>query len=649
MRGPPWCSLRAILMTGAALALFPAGGAWAQSATGAGASSSASGAAGAGGAAAASSDLSGPSVDTAGPPALQAPIGTLLPPLGADPSDISLHSNLLNGFGQSSPPVPTSAAAGPSLQFKPQLTISEEYANNPGSIGEFSNTANLQQGRQGTGAYFVTMIQPQIAITDNTERVQVNLFYAPTGEIYAENSNYDQFRQQFNGGILGTVLPGLIYADLRGSVFQAPVFGSLGTINTNVLPPAQRETISNVSFSPYLVQSFGGTGTLQAGVGYVYSATDAPAYLNQVQNNSIGIPNDYGSSWLADRRLFASFTTGEDYGRFKDSLSNDTNFYDGSGVLRNGQRIVVTNDVSYAVNRFVSALGEIGYENLHYPNEGFSYVGGVWSAGARVTPNAVSTVTAEYRYIDGFYSPYVYGSWQVTPRIRILGGYSEGITSFGQDQQNSLLSGSGDATGAAASGLTAAPLLSNGGFFGSNQGLNHNRRLTATATYTLDRDAFTLTLFQDRETAVGNPDQISTSELQALGITPFDVAYVLHYGAPALIGLPPGPLLTAYQDLLNFNKTVSFSSNNLNAGMSWHHDLTPTISSDIYGGYTRTRAAETTLSVADGAQFSASLSKTFSARLSGRLTYAGNYILSGGNGLYTQSSQTVTISLTRQF
>jgi uncharacterized protein (PEP-CTERM system associated) len=587
-------------------------------------------------------------VDTGGPPTLQAPIGTLLPPLAADPSDISLHSNLLNGIGQNGTPPLTGAAAGPTLQFKPQLTISEEYANNPGAIGEFSNTAGLQQGRQGTGAYFVTMIQPQIAITDNTERVQVSLFYAPTGQIYAENSNYDQFRQQFNGDILGTVLPGLIYTDLRGSVSQAPVFGSLGGINTNVLPPAQRETVSNVSFSPYLVRSFGGTGTFQAGLGYVYSATDAPAYLNQVQNNPLGLPNNYGSSWLADRRLFASFTTGEDYGRFQDSLSNDTSFYDGSGVLRNGKRIVLTNDASYAVNRFVSALGEIGYENLSYPNEGFSYVGGVWAAGARVTPNAVSTITAEYRYIDGFYSPYIFGTWQITPRIHVLGGYSEGITSFGQDQQNSLLSGTANATGAAASGLTAAPLLSNGGFFGSNQGLNHDRRLTATATYTLDRDAFTLSVLQDRQSAVGNPDQVSTAQLQALGISPALVAEVLQ--DPALLGLfQPGPVLTALQDLVVFGKAVSFTGTGLNAGLTWHHDLTPTISSDIYGGYTRSRAAETTSSVADGLQVSASLSKALSEKLTGRISYGGNYILSGGNGLYTQSSQTITISLTRQF
>ncbi|MEJ0045806.1 MAG: hypothetical protein WDN04_06545 [Rhodospirillales bacterium] len=49
--------------------------------------------------------------------------------------------------------------------------------------------------------------------------------------------------------------------------------------------------------------------------------------------------------------------------------------------------MLVTNDVSYAVTRFVSALGEIGYENLSYPNAGFAYVGGVWSAGC--PPDAV--------------------------------------------------------------------------------------------------------------------------------------------------------------------------------------------------------------------------------------------------------------------
>ena len=651
MRAPHWRGSRTVLLAGAATALLWQHGARAQTAGNASGGTGASSSAGSSGSASASS-TSEPSIDSGGPPALQAPIGTMLPPLGVDPTDPSLRSNLLNAFGQTPPPPPGTEVAGPAWQFAPQLTIAEEYTNNPGVIGGFNSlpTPGLRGvANQTTGSDFVTLIQPQIAVTENGDRLRVNLFYAPTAQIFAKNGNFDQVRQQFNGDVLGTLMPDLIYADLRGSVAQQPVFGGLGPINSNVLPPNQSDTISNVSISPYLARTFGGLGTLQTGIGYIYTATDAPSYLNQIDTPSFGLPGQYGSSWLADRRLFATFTTGEDFGRFQDSLANDSNFYDGSGPMRNGQRVLVTNDFSYAINRFVSGLGEIGYENLHYPNEGFSYVGGVWSAGAKITPNAVSSVTLEYRYIDGFYSPYVYGSWELTPRLRLFGGYSEGITSFDQDQQNTLLSGNVTATGAAASSLVAAPLLNNGAYSGSNQGLNHDRRLTATAVYLVDRDTITASFNWDRQTIVGNPEGISSSELQALGITPFDVALVLKYGEAALAGYPAGPQLTAYQSLLNFKTTTSQTSNNVVAGLSWHHDLTPTLTTDLYLGYTNARQAETTQAASEGVQVSAGLTKAFTERLTGRIGYAGTFFIGNSNGIYTQNDQTVTVSLTRKF
>jgi uncharacterized protein (PEP-CTERM system associated) len=662
MRSPSRVARRGDLLAGVGLACLAAcpavliaQPARAQSAGAASsASSNASSGASSGGAAAGDVDAQGYDSNNnyVGPPTPAAPIGTMLPPLAADPTSPALRSDLLNAFGQQPTPPPGAAVAGPAWQIMPQVTVAEEYTNNPGLVGGPSsfNLPALHGGAsQASGSDFVTLITPQIIVIENGERLRVNLFYAPTGEIFAENTNFSQFRQQFNGDVLGTIMPSLLYMDVRGSVFQQPVYGGLGEVNTTTLPPNQRETISNISASPYVVRSFGGLGTLQAGVGYIYTDTAAPAYLNQ-QPISIGIPDTYGSSWLADKRIYGSFTTGEDFGRFQNALNNDSNFYTGSGPLRNGQRVLVTDDVSYAINRFVAGLGEIGYENLHYPNEGFSYVGGVWSAGARITPNAVSTITLEYRYVDGFYSPYVYGSWQLTPRLRLFGGYSEGITSFDQDQQNGLLSGNPTATGAAASALIAAPLLNNGAYSGSNQGLNHDRRLNATAAYLIARDTVTATFNWDRETIVGNPAEVSSSTLQALNISPFTIAYVLKYG------LPPDPLyyftplqLTALQSLLGFNKTTSQTTNNLVGGLSWHHELQPTLSSDIYAGYTRSRQEGTALSTSEAAQLSVGLTQNFTSTLSGRIGYAGNYFLGGGNSIYTQNDQTVTLSITKKF
>jgi hypothetical protein len=480
----------------------------------------------------------------------------------------------------------------------------------------------------------------------------VNITYDPTAQIYAENSDYSQFRQNGNGSTLATLFPDLLYFDLRGSITQQPVFGGFGAVNTETLPPNQQETQSQVSATPYFSHGFGNAGTLQAGAGYIYSATEAPKDLIQTAPVApIGTAGYYGSQWLATDHLFANYTTGQDFGRFQDVLSSDNSFYDGSGALDHAQRVLLTNDASYAVNRFASALGEIGYENLNYPNAGFSYVGGVWAGGVRLTPSNNSTITLEYRHIDGVSAPYAYGSWQATPRLRIYGGYSEGISSFQQDQQNTLLSGTPNQTGVAASALIAAPVLNNANYFGGNQSLNQVRRLDASAIYTLNRDTLTATFDYQRSTVVGNPAGLSTSLLNIYGLTPAFINYVLLHGIPSYI---QGTTRQFLSEILQFEHLTTDTSTNLVGGLTWQHDLRPDLTSQIYAGYATSTQAETVNVNRPFALVSATLTYDFSNKLSGHATFAGHYLVSGngseaGQPTYNQNDSTFTVSLTKSF
>jgi uncharacterized protein (PEP-CTERM system associated) len=545
--------------------------------------------------------------------------GALLPSTGVNPSDPNLRSDLLSAFGQNTPPAPGGAAAGPNWQYTPAISVSEAFTDNANTFGGFASGGNQHHDDA------ITVITPSLLVVGNTERVQVNLNYAPSGLIYAADSDYSQFRQQFNGDILATAIPGLVFVDTRGSVYQAPVFGGVGVVNTELLPPSQRETNSNISVTPYLNKPFGGIGTLEAGIGYIYSETEAPSFLTP--GNAVipsTLPYDYGSQWLATRRVFGTFTTGEDFGRFQDSLDSDNSFYDGSGVLRNAHRILLTNDVSYAVNRWFSALGEFGYENLSYPEEGYSYVGGVWSAGARITPNTQSSFTLEYRYIDGATSPYAYGYWQITPRIRVFGSYSAGITTFAQDQQDGLLSGDPNATGAVASATLGAPLINNASLFGANQALNRAERASGSVSYIGDRDIYTVTYNHQRSSPVANLLGLPNSVLAELGISQAELA--------------------------RFGLLVDETSVTTQLNASWHRDWRPDLASDFQLGYSRNLVADTTGGTYSSLQANLAFTKTFARGWSARLAYTGNYYLGGGPADASNlNSDTITISLAKTF
>ena len=507
-------------------------------------------------------------------PALPGSTDTVLPRTGVDSTLSDLHEHLLNAYGDSGP---VRAPHGPDLRITGQFGASEEFTTNAGL---------LAGGGRNRGSDFITNLQPGITISDMSQRLQINLDYQPTGQIYAQNTSFSQFQQQFNGNVLATALPGWLYIDVRGSVSQQAAFGGLGPSSTVTLSPDNRQTLSSVSVSPYVTRSLGGAGTFQAGVGYIYSATDSPVHADQI-SNALNGTGAYGSSYLATKRAFASFSSGENLGRLRNAIGTDDNFYDGGGALAGGRRVLVTDDVSYAFTRLVTLLGELGYEDLAYPRSDYFYSGPIGSGGVRLTPNQAGSLTLEYRYVDGFGSFYLQGSIQVSPRIRVFGGYSAGISTFEQDAQNTLLDGADGATGVAASALQAAPLLTGSNAFGANQNLNRTHRLDATATYLGNND--TVTLSAQRETT--EP-----------------------------VGREVGSFAPVNTNGLFFN-------------VSENHELTPLLGVTVFAqyGHNRTglREIATESDSGDTVSISAGLNRTFSSTLTGYINVGGTFVVGG--------------------
>ncbi len=509
-----------------------------------------------------------------GPPSLPAPTDTLLPRTGIDSTDTDLRSHLLSAFGQ--PASATGNAPPTGLTVYKQIGVSETFTDNAGY--------QLGAG-QDAGSDFITSIQPSIRVVDNTRRLLINLTYDPIGEIYARHGSYDQFQEQGAGDILATLLPDWVYLDLRGSVSQQSIFGGLGPAGTVTLAPDERETVSSFSVSPYLSHTFGGAGTLEVGAGYSYSATDASHALNQNVVNGVPLDGlaDYGSSYLNTERAFASWTTGENWGRLRDRIATDDSFYQGSGALQNSHRLLAVDDISYAFTRLLTGLGEVGYEELSYPGAGYKYNGPIGAGGVELTPGKRSEVVVEYRYLDGFGSLYVQGSVQATARIRLFGGYSEGISTFQQDVQTSLLNNDNDVTGVAASALMASPLLQSSNFFGGDEYLSRVRRLDATATYFGDRDTAGLSFQQEHTTPVGH---------QVGSLLPVSTS---------------GYFVSATE----------------------RHQISSTLSAGVFAEYGSNHTGVVTYGTGETVSFSLSLDKIFTQTLTGYVRVGGTYVVGG--------------------
>ena len=216
------------------------------------------------------------------------------------------------------------------------------------------------------------------------------------------------------------------------------------------------------------------------------------------------LPGNYGDSWLATHRVFATYTTGE-LGRLHGRAAFDGSAYAGSGALRGAHRVVADDELGYALVRWIGLVGDLGFEDLRYGGvPGFHYSGPAGAAGVRLTPDPTSTATVEYRYIDGSGGLFVQGSVQAAPHTRILGGYSQGITTEQQDLQDALLAGATDPVGdpieaAAGAGLLGADTLSGAQNFSASQNdVFRTTRLDATLAWQRDRN--TIALSVERQT-----------------------------------------------------------------------------------------------------------------------------------------------------
>ncbi len=513
------------------------------------------------------------------------PSDTVLPRTGVDPTSSDPRGDLLSAFGET--PASPPGVSQPNLQIHGSLDVSEEYTSDVGAAAGLEGTSR--------GSDFLTQVQPGLSITDTSQRLMVNLEYHPIAQIYAENFDFSQFQEQGSGVVTATVLPGWLYFDLRGSISQQSVFGGVGPGTVETLSPNQREQVSSFSVSPYLSRTLGGTGTVEAGVSYSESATDAPGlgteFANPLLEYLLGDPRAYGSSTLGTERAYTNFTTGEDFGRLQDKAGIDASYYTGNGAQAGGRRVLVTDDVSYALTRLVTLLGEVGYENLNYPLSRFSYVGPIGSGGVKLTPSKGSSLTLEYRYVDGFGSLYAQGSVQATPRIRVFGGYSEGISTEDQDLQDSLFDGSNGPAGVAASALQAAPLLTTNSAFAGNQDLNHLKRLDLTVSYVGDYDTVSIAIHRETTTQVGVP------VFNGIGL-------------PALAGV-------------NIQTSGTFGS------INEIHMLTPTITLNGYLQYGSNQSGAAGGDAGDTVSFSAGVDKSFRQNIGAYLRLNGTYFVSG--------------------
>ena len=359
-----------------------------------GATAPAGGGAPAGGAPAGGAAAVAPAAPDAAPGSLRAQIEGVLPGANAAPAG------------------PTTA---PAWIVTPGLSLQEQWTDNT-----FQTPSNRQSS-------LITQVSPSVSVTGSTARLQADLYYAPSAELYVPQSSQNQIGQNLGTDALLTLSPEQLYIKTTGYASVQSAFAGAAPNGAVALPQAGEVQTYNFSVEPYLTQRFGGWGALQVGASAGETSIDA-------------LGNGGGSQSLNSGQVFATFKSGENFGRLSSTVQLSSTQNTGTGALQGSNEQLANYQAGYAITRDVIALGSIGWEDIRYTGFGAPhYDDATWSVGAQLTPNPDSSIVVSYGHQQGATSASVNASYAPTARLRLFAQYSDGVTSAAQSLSNALV------------------------------------------------------------------------------------------------------------------------------------------------------------------------------------------------------------------
>jgi uncharacterized protein (PEP-CTERM system associated) len=429
------------------------------------------------------------------------------------------------------------------------------------SLGlELEATDNLYLTRRDRRADFITRVQPGVLVTVDTARLQGVLSYQPELELHAVEGSETGIDHFLNGQMLLSVVPDAVYLDVRGSAGVQAANGGYAPVGDVATRRDNSIQTSSFQISPYVVHRFGGLATVQAG----YALQHVSQGLQDGADVAVA-PN--GQPYFTDQEFtahefYGTVRSGEDLGRLALEGRAVATEYDGTGVLDNAYRRNVSVESRFAINRFLSVLGEVGYEWLRYSGTpAFQVSDTIWSGGAKLTFSEESFIIARYGHRDGFDSARVDAALSLGGRTRFFANYAERLTTGAQRAADLLTTTSLDELGNPVDTATGAPVAQpfSNSFLGVQSSLTRLRTASASISQDWDRDTFTLTVTHEQQRPVAT--EIGTFATRQKGVsgsltwghdlTPATTAVsYLQYGSFKTPGRGKGDVYTASVSLV---------------------------------------------------------------------------------------------------
>lgn len=393
----------------------------------------------------------------------------------------------------------------------PRITAEEEYTD---------NVLEVHSPRRWD---LTTIIAPGVTVLGNSDRAQLRLDYQPDLEIHLINGSQNVLEQQLNATGTLTVVPELLFVDVRGLAGVQATNGGIGGLgglgqpgiggitSTSLLQgqtgdlglsKENRSETASFGVSPYMLYQFGDVGTAKVGVSADQTTSSRISGFAPVPLVSQGGIDDQRESTIEE---FAQFQTGDEFTVLRDTASADGRQSTSSGTgFNTSDRDTVNDRLDYQINRSIDVYGEIGWEDITYSGANALDINDMtWGFGTVLTPNPDTQISIGYGHQNGFNNLTASAHYALSVRTSLTASYNSGVGTQ-LEQVNDQLNGSSVGNnGSLVNSQTGTQSFVGNNALGVAPGIFHYSYLSLGANTVLDRDSLSLLLGHSQETQLG--------------------------------------------------------------------------------------------------------------------------------------------------
>lgn len=381
--------------------------------------------------------------------------------------------------------------------------VAEEWRITPSLTVEESYNTNSNRDFKGREkADYITSISPGVAVRGDGRRVKLNFDYDPQQLIFVHQGSQDTLRQRFRGFGQVEALEQFLFLDAEASVDQQFV-NSTGAVGSTTLTTNNNlATVQNYSFGPIFRNHFGNFADSEVRYHYLIFTSDSSAVADTTTH-------DVGAS-LRSGRTFTELAWQLNGGYTTSDRSGGGQF---SGTSTERTRIKL--DTQYALNSMFSLLAGAGYDQIKDPTLFNTPGGPVWDVGFQVRPNSVSR--ARFTFGERYDKPNfgVDVDYSISESIRFNSRYARSIETSQTLQGSSLNEIGVDSAGRLVNLRTGQPFLPGDPAFGlTNQAFRQDRAELG-VSISSGRNGYSLQAFREERSF----DLVNTNDSNSIGVT----------------------------------------------------------------------------------------------------------------------------------